>query len=192
MPNWCDNTLSITGNAERLKEFVNTNCDVDLLNLDALVTCPEELKNPPDDCSQEYLDKMIKKYKFSSAYDWRVHHWGTKWTCELYTLDFYDNEVILGFSSAWCPPIEWLQKVALIYPDLQFEMSFMETGCDIAGKCIIEGDCFEYIEGEIVQQDEEGREVKYDSEKDTYVYVDNGNPVEEEYFTPICVNSAEI
>lgn len=167
MPNWCDNTLIVTGSNDRVKQFMEETCHDDTPNR-------KELK-----FSAHFPEPNAEDW-----YDWRIKNWGTKWNGDIYDIKINEGELIVNFASAWSPPTHWLQKVARIFPDLHFELTYMETGIWFAGLCIAEGEDFEDLDREISQTDEEQREVTYDSKRERYVYVDDGEVIEDEDFTP--------
>lgn len=204
MPNWCDNTLIVTGKRDRLKEFkslvAKKENDGDVMYFQGIIPCPEELEKSFSGWSgqkdeQEKIEKkqeeLLKKYGFKDWYDWRIHNWGTKWNGQLYDCTLDDDQLILSFSSAWSPPIEWLEKVAPKFPKLKFELTFMETGCFFAGKCVAEGESFNNEYGEPMQTDDSGDEVVYNSEKERYVYVHSGEVIDDENFIPLDSNPFE-
>jgi hypothetical protein len=61
----------------------------------------------------------------------------------------------------------------------------METGVWFAGKCFAQGEDFEHYYGDIQEEDENGEEVKYNSEKGLYEYAESGELIEDEDFIPI-------
>jgi hypothetical protein len=60
-------------------------------------------------------------------YDWRVEHWGTKWNAH----DFHVTVDAPGcyefhFETAWGPPVPVWEKMAKMFPALEFSLS----GCE--------------------------------------------------------------
>ena len=83
MPNWCDNTLTIS-NADKTK-------------IDALET---ELQKK----DAEVL-KLLRPYEGEWDYGWCIENWGTKW--EGRVIDYHrdgDNDITIFFETAWGPP----------------------------------------------------------------------------------------
>ena len=84
------------------------------------------LKKRKDISSEEWeLGKTayqnIKKYGYSTWYDWRVNNWGTKWNAYGYEEDHqYENDNILRFQTAWSAPEPILEKLSKMYPDITF------------------------------------------------------------------------
>lgn len=83
------------------------------------------------------------------GYNWNIANWGTKWDIYSDNLSLENcgweeglTEFILGFDTAWSPPIMWLATVAPIFPKLRFEMHYEEPGCFFAGDVTCEGDDF--------------------------------------------------
>jgi hypothetical protein len=106
MPDWCSNTLIITGDEELLEKFYNENKgDEEPLSFDKAVTI--------DDDDENWHELCIEK-------------WGTKWDASEVCCDgiggFYE------FETAWSPPTEWFEAVVKKYPELHFELRYSELG----------------------------------------------------------------
>lgn len=137
MPNWCMNTMTVSGDPEKVAEFVEQHKGVALgnegepigeeaLDFNAVVPMPEHLKHtkaPSDDGSETW-------------YDWAIKHWDTKWGACNAHCDHRknDKEVIYYFDTAWSPPIAWFEKVIEAYPDLDFQLEWEECGMGFAGQ----------------------------------------------------------
>jgi hypothetical protein len=120
MPNWCQSTLYVMDNefdkygSERVSKFYKENCGeaeyenkVVPIQLDFSKSVPEP-SSANDDPDYDW-------------YNWRLSHWGTKWNLHDDTMledSSLDNFGIINysFSTAWSPPIEWLQESILILP----------------------------------------------------------------------------
>ena len=172
MPNWCDNTLIVTGSNDRVKQFYDQNIkkrDNDtIFDFNSLYPCPNE-----DDW-----------------YNWRIANWGTKWEGDVYHTEITDNKIVVGFNSAWSPPEGWVMYVAQIhYPDLYFHLSYIETGEGFCG--VFEGnkeEGFYSNDTEPIETDEEGNEVQFSAEDERYKYVETGKIIEDEDFIPNYIN----
>ena len=69
-----------------------------------------------------------------SWWDWRVQNWGTKWQPMDPNIEQGNpRHVQITFDSAWSPPIEWLNKVHIDYPELKFKLEFEEPGMNFYG-----------------------------------------------------------
>lgn len=148
MPNWCENTLTVSGydNPKQFKKFVslalknpkkeNENSTPEYPLLSNLVPMPKELENTesPNRKPIEEQQPLIEKYGFSNWYDWAVGTWGTKWDVNARTnYTEGDEEIIFDFDSAWSPPIEWLEKVCKQFPELDFKLKYEESGMGFMG-----------------------------------------------------------
>ena len=85
--------------------------------------------------------------KWRDGYTWCVSHWGTKWDVE----EMHDATLEGGlaeytFDTAWSPPIEWLEKVARDWAELEFVLVYCELGCAFAGRYTIKGDAIDSYE----------------------------------------------
>ena len=132
MPNWCSNSITITGNVETIKtlweDATTGGDDKGLLN----AIHPE-----PEDIGDEW-------------YGWRVDNWGTKWEVSLEGLEFTDNgdgtaSISGWFDSAWSPPIGAYERFTEQFDSCVLEASYFEPGCAFVGEFSSEtGDaCYE-------------------------------------------------
>lgn len=111
MPNWCNNTLTITHkdpamiqrayDALERGEFLSEFCPI-----------PKELGDAIAN-GQPDAD-MIAKYGYSSWYDYCTNEWGTKWDVgEQGASDIHPDGTMLNtyFDSAWSPPTGAYEKL---------------------------------------------------------------------------------
>ncbi len=153
MPNWVENILTIRG--PRVREFMmacagyspiyssdggKEEIIIRLLNGDfygkfkfnALVPVPENV------LQQGYSE---------AGYYWQIDNWGTKWDID--DEDIFEYHIgieyaCIGFCTAWSPPLSWLKKVSELYPDLHFELKYVEMGCFFAGCMNTYKDCIHH------------------------------------------------
>jgi hypothetical protein len=120
MPNWCENTLQIKGPITDLEDMVNK---LDQVKANALL----EVFAPIGDWD----------------YDKATKSWGTKWDVEYNVSDAMDAEdgqaiLVMGFASAWGPPVEGIQTWSKLYPDTMFRIAYSESGMCFWGVEIIQ------------------------------------------------------
>lgn len=126
MPNYTTNILRVHGELkeiDRLREFVEGRYQA--FDFDKIIPMPKELDiEEIDPADAELMQKRaynLEKYGFSSWYDWRKKHWGTKWNCrecdEKWLMKFGD--ACIKFKTAWCPPIPIINKLRELFPNLQ-------------------------------------------------------------------------
>lgn len=140
MPNWCSNTINISGDQETVK------------NLKAFVGRPisrvyadetQEIKEPVFS-----LFNIIAPTKDASPLmgltvsegddDWyhnQINSWGTKWDVCGENVFFSESTGSLSYSfdSAWSPPEMAIARLAEIFPTLCIEHKYYEPGCDFWG-----------------------------------------------------------
>ena len=141
MPNWCSNSITISGSTDTIKQLwddAHVGDDFGLLN--AMVPMPKEL----DDTTKGTDGDAV------NWYDWRVTNWGTKWDVSDEGLEYVDNgdgtSVIQGwFDSAWAPPIEAYNTFLDDMDGCSIEATYEEGGMDFAG-IYTDGDD-QYMEG---------------------------------------------
>jgi len=149
MPNWCDNTVSITGTEEvikRLEEFVGRPVVSHGEKVDEPVFALGNIKPSTPD-----LDPKYAMFPSKGDDDWwsnNVNSWGTKWDVfgEGVGKSRNNGSVSYSFSSAWSPPTPVIERLAEIFPEVRIEFKYMETGMDFWGVEI-------YENGELVSEE---------------------------------------
>lgn len=132
MPNWCENTIIVSGPAgelERFKELVRT--DEAPFSFERIIPQPENLRdvNHPEDGDQAMPD----------WYHWRIQTWGTKWDLDDETrfdeLDNGDGTTRLQyfFNTAWAPCSPIVANLAERFPALTISHAYDEPGMDFGG-----------------------------------------------------------
>ena len=132
MPNWCQNTLKITGDKKELIKFKkkakSKNTKLSLANF-----YPEpdysKVKVKPT-FSSFHKEKYVEEKR--AWWDWRIQNWGTKWDIEAELTD-NGTELCYDFDSAWSPPVSWIKKVSKDYPKFKFRLKYREDGMGFKG-----------------------------------------------------------
>ena len=138
MPNWCDNTISITGPTEEVKQlYGRLTAEEPKRGLcESLYPMPKELKHTvspaPEDGKQPIVDGH------NNWYDWACDKWGTKWDTTDEQWEMAENTdgtaTIEGsFCTAWGPPIGVYEHARDIHPNLFIDAMYYESGCAFAG-----------------------------------------------------------
>jgi hypothetical protein len=141
MPNWCNDSLTVTGPRPDLDAFIKAakgKDDGKKLDLcfNSLVPIPAE----------------------KEWYDWNIENWGTKWEPDSVSFNDEGTRLDYSFATAWCPPLELLQKVSAKFPTLEFVIIFDESGNGSYGKYIFKNGKFDgkdYTEEEYLQRYDE-------------------------------------
>lgn len=154
MPNHCDNKLTVEGPPKEVQRWMADNIKPSKQHGDKLtfsfehaVPMPEELRETVSPVRLEGADPTTTKEKAQRLrnehgadnwYDWACNNWGTKW-------DAYDYEHVGGtgekvdpaikhgyceikFTTAWCPPEEYMEKMAGGYGQLTFMLIYAVEG----------------------------------------------------------------
>jgi hypothetical protein len=147
MPNWCNNSITITGDVDtlsQLKPVIEAGTGL----LQAIKPMPEGLNETVKGSGDEL--QTVEYDGHTNWYDWCVENWGTKWDPEVH-LEFEDNgdgtAVITGwFDTAWSPPIDAFQSLADDWDSCFIELFYEEGGMCFVGCWDSEGadDHYEY------------------------------------------------
>jgi hypothetical protein len=131
MPNWCDNSITISGPTETIKKLWETATSMQ-----------------GSDERRGLLEAMVPigEWEYGSA----VENWGTKWDIDHEGLEFTDNgdgtgDISGWFNSAWSPPVSAYDNFLENNEDCGIYASYYEPGMDFAGFYTNGED--EYIEG---------------------------------------------
>lgn len=109
---------------------------------DALYPIPAEVLaigySAPKDSRplEQILLDLHNPDRWVDGYSWCISHWGVKW--DVGYISVFGNEegteeLEYHFESPWGPPVEWLEKVAKDWAELEFTIKFEEGGCAFAG-----------------------------------------------------------
>lgn len=111
MPNWCMNSVTITGSKEKLEEIVKA--------------CEE-------DKFLEYL-VPIGEWDYGTA----VESWGTKWEARDVDVSLSEDgtELSLNFDTAWGPPVTAYETAEETH-DITIEAHYYEPGMAFVGQFV--------------------------------------------------------
>lgn len=131
--------------------------DIAEFSFHALYPVPEEFRCfPYDDTRAKELGDLVGSPRPYGGYGWEGQHWGCKWGACDSSLDSEDEGYLeYDFSTAWGPPVPFLDKVSADWPNLSFELTYDEAGMGFRGSV---GWC----DGELVSEDYQ----EYDEEED--------------------------
>lgn len=142
MPNYCDNSLTISGKQKEVVKFLNAFTNKDeggnlFFSMEKIIPQPAS----PDDEGFDW-------------YHWRLEHWGCKWDIDshLSVEEVYDEiitsndsdadeyiEVYLPYTTPWGPNLEFIQRASAIFNNVVFNIKYYEPGCELAGDFTYEG-----------------------------------------------------
>jgi hypothetical protein len=155
MPNWCNNTMTISHKDPAMIARARA-AWMKHSFLQEFIPCPQELI----DTTEGYLgeDKQaelnakqaanIEKYGYPTWYRFNLAKWGTKWDIG-YDKDYENNpynetpnQFTVYFDSAWSPPTD--AYYALENMGFKIEATYYEGGMDFIGE-FIDGDDYTYV-----------------------------------------------
>ena len=130
MPNWCENSLVVTGPERVLAAWVSNV----KRNLGSEIGLFETF------CAPAYNEDK------SNWYDAQCAAWSTKWDVPINDLNMEvsDDMVSMSFDTAWSPPLGWMNTMSRDWPSLTFALAFEEGGMCFMGYSIMrDGDSYE-------------------------------------------------
>lgn len=140
MPNWCSNSLTITGHKYDIETIL------------------ERLRKGDADKMFETLiginpEISVEQYE-KNWYDENISRFGTKWDVS-YTMDMFqysEDTIYITFETAWSPPVEFCRSLSKMY-NVKCVLFYSEPGIGFAGQFEVDGDGNEsddecgYLEG---------------------------------------------
>lgn len=153
MPNWCNNSITISGPTETIKQLWEDAQTAHVYKdrdgneergfglLSAIAPLPEILRGTtsptPDNIDSVWQSTMLAQTGYDNWYDWQVNTWGTKWDVSDEGLEYIedgDTATITGwFDSAWAPPIGAYDMFCDDMDNCSLSASYHEPGMDFAG-----------------------------------------------------------
>lgn len=143
MPNWCNNSVSITHqDPAKLEALAAAVREGKFCN--HVIPTPEDLnitagslgRDTPEQAELERKSaENVEKYGYANWYDFQVARWGTKWDVDAYEGEEtkVENGILsFGFDSAWAPPIGVYE--ALHEQGFTVKAFYWESGMCFAGK----------------------------------------------------------
>jgi len=134
MPNWCNNTITLTGPKEKITAIYEKAKEDNAL-LQQLYPMPTQLEGTTSPAPKEgKVQPLVDGH--DNWYDWRVDNWSTKWDVDVEGLELSDDgTTITGwFDSAWSPPIGAYEHFLTENEDCSISSLYYEGGMDFAGK----------------------------------------------------------
>jgi len=143
MPNWCDNSLTLTHEDPEMISKAAAGFSGDGF-LKVFMPIPQELVDTEaawhsDPVKQAALkvqeDANIAKYGYKNWYDWSVANWGIKWDISGEDPMVSDDgkSLTVYFQSAWSPPIEAYRVLESRF-DFNIEAYYHEMGMCFYGE----------------------------------------------------------
>ena len=128
MPNWCNNTLTLTATNDEQKAFLS-----EAFPKNTQVQMFQRLRPMPNDIFRGNLSEAEREiYGENNWYDWSVAHWGTKWDTDVVVPEDFDGVTLkVGFDTAWAAPIELYEY--LVEQGFDVDAAYYEPGMNFGG-----------------------------------------------------------
>lgn len=124
MPNWCADTIYITGPSDQMARFYETLSLPDSRGEESEFSFHQTV--PRDDSPSMSLTNP-----FSCS---NIDNWGTKWdACEPKITKKTETEFEVQCDTAWSPPIAWAENFCNIFPSLTVRVAYCEAGLGFYG-----------------------------------------------------------
>lgn len=152
MPNWCFNSITISGEKDKITR-IKTILDLREDNY--------------------FFKSLLGEASEANWYDENINNLGTKWdvSTEDTSIDYSNNTISFQCESAWSPPVAGMVTICKKY-DVGCEMNYEESGNDFYGKTTIKSD------GTYVEEDYGYREGMYVLDNDWFWENLTGNDME--------------
>ena len=133
MPNWCNNTITLTGPKEKITA-IYAKAKEDNALLQQLKPMPDALEGTTSPAPKEGKVQPLVD-GFDNWYDWRVQNWGSKWDVDADNLELSDDGTTISgwFDSAWAPPIHAYEYFLTDNEDCSIKSYYYEGGMDFGG-----------------------------------------------------------
>lgn len=173
MPNWCYNTVHITGGKnilDKLQKIVKS--EDREFDFDKIIPQPAIVNASPNSISI----KERESYHGYSWYDWRCEHWNTKWNAAEIFVDRDDNELTYRFNTAWDVPWPVLIEITQQFEELDFEfvIDYEDYYSSPSYRVVIEnGKLVSFEEKKhVYEENEDGAAIDH-SDKEEWIAVDS-------------------
>ena len=193
MPNWFESRIDITGKREDVRKFVENvkgskTYDTEDYEFDFnhFIPQPSNIFRGSISVREE---KIFTEKGIPNWYDWNRENWGTKWNSNLHSSDCSVDHNLhyvhtYNMSTAWADPRPILHKMIEMYPHLEFEIEGYEESNEYGIYMSTYEDVFAEEKGDMIDE-QNNREVYYDSHADIYRYIDDDTDVvDQEDFYP--------
>ena len=185
MPNWFYFSLNVSGEKKDVEQFVENvkgsekfETEGREFDFNHFVPQPENLYR--DNLSTD-KEKELESQGLPNWYRWNNENWGTKWNAVCEDFEQHDfPSVTYNLRTAWAFPNQVIAKMIDMYSP---KLAFIITGEEESNAYGVHVDSVLDIwnEEEPVMVDEmNGREVYYEHDTDTWVYMDSDSAVEDQ------------
>ena len=194
MPNWFYFSLNVSGEKKDVEQFVENVKGSEKFETEGREFDFNHFIPQPENIFRGNLgreeEEYYKKNGLPDWYTWNNANWGTKWNAaiddvEIGSINGDSHFADYNLSTAWAFPTPVIKKMIEMYPNLDFTIVGEEESSSY-GVYIVSSEEIWEEEEPILIDEMNGREVYYERDTDTWVYMDNDSAVEDqEDFWPI-------
>ena len=134
MPNWCNNSITISGPKDKITKLYNDAVAENGL-LQVMYPMPKELEDTTSPAPKEGEPQPLVD-GYDNWYDWRVNNWATKWDVDVEHLELSEDGTNISgwFDSAWAPPTGAYDEFLARNEDCSIKALYYEGGMDFGGE----------------------------------------------------------
>jgi hypothetical protein len=134
MPNWCNNSITISGPKDKITKLYNDTVAENGL-LQVMYPMPKELEDTTSPSPKEGEPQPLVD-GYDNWYDWRVNNWATKWDVDVENLELSEDGTNISgwFDSAWSPPTGAYDEFLARNEDCSIKALYYEGGMDFGGE----------------------------------------------------------
>jgi hypothetical protein len=134
MPNWCNNSITISGPKDKITKLYNDTVAENGL-LQVMYPMPKELEDTTSPAPKEGEPQPLVD-GYDNWYDWRVNNWATKWDVDVENLELSEDGTNISgwFDSAWSPPTGAYDEFLARNEDCSIKALYYEGGMDFGGE----------------------------------------------------------
>jgi hypothetical protein len=134
MPNWCNNSITISGPKDKITKLYNDAVAENGL-LQVMYPMPKELEDTTSPAPKEGEPQPLVD-GYDNWYDWRVNNWATKWDVDVENLELSEDGTNISgwFDSAWSPPTGAYDEFLAQNEDCSIKALYYEGGMDFGGE----------------------------------------------------------
>ena len=134
MPNWCNNSITISGPKDKITKLYNDAVAENGL-LQVMYPMPKELEDTTSPTPKEGEPQPLVD-GYDNWYDWRVNNWATKWDVDVENLELSEDGTNISgwFDSAWSPPTGAYDEFLARNEDCSIKALYYEGGMDFGGE----------------------------------------------------------
>lgn len=148
MPNFCENKLTVKGEAAEVERFVSEQ-HARIEYRERPISFTKSVPMPDHIYQGGLTQEERERYGANNWYDWSIENWGTKWDATStgeWSAPEGSGIAEIYFETAWAPPIPWLITTSTVYPELEFSLRYEEPGMEFAGDITANNGEYEDVE----------------------------------------------